>query len=104
MLRNLCDNAAFDSARVGILPGATADKCVAAAERSLSVLNVRNATINVQPSVISPAAPEVTVEIQIPLMDNAMPMSRFVIGTTLVREITVKREVYSDPSGSSAGW
>lgn len=97
ILRNLCDNAALEAARVGIIPGATAEKCIASANESLTILNVRNATVTVEPNVIGPTTPEVTINVTIPLGDNAMPMSQFVMGSQLQRSVTLKRAVTGGP-------
>jgi hypothetical protein len=105
MVRNHCDNAAFSAAREGVLPGASQQKCIDVAEASLEILNIRNAEINVEPAVIDPSTPEVTVEIKIPMINNAMPMSRFVVGTTMTRSMTVKRETFgaaTDSQGSDS--
>lgn len=91
ILRNLCDNAALEAARAGIVPGATAEKCIASANAALDLLHVQNATVSVEPSTILPGTPELTVTVSIPLGKNAMPMSAYVIGTTLVRSATLKR-------------
>ena len=93
ILRNLCDNAALEAAREGVLPGATAGKCIDAANEALELLQVINATVDVEPPNIDPMTPEVTVTVSVPLGDNAMPMSQFVMGTTLTRSMTLRREV-----------
>jgi Flp pilus assembly protein TadG len=92
-LRNLCDNAALEAARVGMVPGATAEKCIDAANESLDILSVKNATVTVDPQTIGPTTPEITIDVTIPLGDNAMPMSQFVMGTELRRSVTLKRAV-----------
>ena len=91
ILRNLCDNAALEAARVGVVPGATAERCIASANAALDILHVQNATVTVEPSTILPNTPELTVTVSIPLEKNAMPMSAYVMGTTLVRSATLKR-------------
>lgn len=97
ILRNLCDNAALEAARVGMVPGATAQKCIDSANESLDILNVRNATVTVEPSTIGPTTPEVTISVTIPLGVNAMPMSQFVMGSQLQRSVTLKRAVAVTP-------
>jgi len=91
ILRNLCDNAALEGARAGVVPGATADRCIATANRSLEILGVRNATVEVEPDLLTPSTRELTVRVTIPMSDNALPMSQFVLGHTLEREATLKR-------------
>ena len=91
ILRNLCENAALEAARRGMVPGATAENCTATANSALELLHVKNATVEVEPSTILPGTPEITINVSIPLADNAMPMSAFVMGTTLTRSITLER-------------
>lgn len=93
MLRNLCDNSALIAARRGMLPGAQASDCIDVANNSLAILGVKNASVAVSPSILTPTTPELTVTIEIPLSENAMPMSKFVMGNTFKRCVTLKREV-----------
>lgn len=91
LLQNLCQNTALVAARAGMVPGATAENCIASANSALEILHVKNATVEVEPSTILPMTPEITITVSIPLSDNAMPMSAFVMGTTLTHSVTLER-------------
>lgn len=93
MIRNMCENAALEGARAGMVPGATAGDCSNAASRLLDIIGIQNATITVEPSTIVPATEQVEVTVSIPLAENSLPMSKFVLGTTMVQSAQLPREV-----------
>jgi Flp pilus assembly protein TadG len=93
MVRNVAENAAFEGARSGILPGATAQQCIDRANAELARLNINGAQVDVTPSVITHTTPDVTVVVNIPLAQNSLPLSKFVIGKTLVQSIKLSREL-----------
>ena len=93
MVRNVAENAALEGARTGILPGATAQQCIDIANAELLRMNVKGAQVAVDPSVITHTTPHVTVVVSIPLAQNALPLSKFVIGKTLVQSIKLAREL-----------
>jgi Flp pilus assembly protein TadG len=92
LIRNVMENAAVEGAREGILPGATPADCLAAADDYLGVMGINNASVTVTPSVFDSTTQTVTVTVSIPLAENSMPMSRFVLGQTLNQTITLPRE------------
>jgi len=93
MLRNAAEVAVFEGARAGLLPGATAQQCIDATNAELSILNITGASVTVNPTTIQQTTTEVTVSVSIPLAANALPLSKFVVGKTLVQSITLKREI-----------
>ena len=93
LLRNMCASAALEGAREGMLPGATASDCQDAAEEMLDILAVKEYTVTVTPNVILPETPEITVTVEVPMSDNALPMSEYVLGGTVTRSITLPREL-----------
>lgn len=93
MIRNICENAAMEGARKGMLPGATAEDCLTEAEELIEVMALQNATVTVTPAEILPDTESVTVEVSIPLSENALPMAKFVLGKTLTQSVTLPREV-----------
>ncbi|MCA9131863.1 MAG: pilus assembly protein [Planctomycetales bacterium] len=93
MLRNVAENAALEGARAGILPGATAAQCIASADQQLALLDVVGGTVSVLPEVIEPDTPRVTVAVSVPMAENCLPLSKFVVGKTLVQTITLDREI-----------
>ena len=93
MVRNVAENAALEGARNGILAGATAQQCIDVANAELLRLKINGAQVTVVPSVIDHTTPDITVVVSIPLAQNALPLSKFVIGKTLVQSIKLSREL-----------
>ncbi len=92
-IRNICENAALEGARAGMIPGATAQDCTNAANNLLNIMAIQNATVTVTPSTITPSTPDVEVMVTIPLSDNCLPMSQFVLGMTLEQTAKLPREL-----------
>lgn len=92
MIRNTMENAAYEGARRGVLPGATAQDCTDAAQFLLDVLGISQATITVTPTTILPTTKEVTVDVQIPVEPNSFIIPSYFIGSTLSKSITLPRE------------
>lgn len=94
MLRNAAQIAATEGAREGILPGATAQKCVNRAQTELGMLQVVDATVQVSPATITDSTPEVTVIVSIPMSKNSLPLAKFLLGKDLIQTIKLSRKVY----------
>jgi Flp pilus assembly protein TadG len=92
MLVNSIENAAYEGARRGIVPGATAANSEAEAAQLLQAVGAVNATVTVAPAVITPLTSEVTVTVTLPLNDNAWVTPRFTKGRSIVRSCTLSRE------------
>lgn len=92
VLRHTADNAAYEAARAGMVPGATAADAVAKANSILKVIKTRNATVTVTPSVINEATDQVTVAIEIPLISNALVVPRFTKGKSIHASSTLRTE------------
>ena len=52
---NTSENAAYEGARTGIVPGATAADAIAAAQSILNAIGTRNAVVSVEPATIATA-------------------------------------------------
>lgn len=70
MLRNLARSAAYEGARKGITPGATADEVRDNAQALLDAVGVRGASIAVTPATITKNTTTVAVDISIPINSN----------------------------------
>ncbi len=92
MIRHTADNAVYEAARVGVLPGAKSGDVRRAAELVLSTVGVRNVQINVNPAQIRPETKTITVDIRVPLDNNLFLPGRFTGGKTVVRTLTLARE------------
>ena len=92
MLRHSIDNAAYEGARRGIIPGASASECQAAAAKVLQAVNAKNYTITVTPNSISDATTQLTVAVQVPLNSNSYVTQRFLANKILSASSTKSRE------------
>jgi hypothetical protein len=92
MIRHTADNAVYEGARRGIIPGASANDARQQAEFVLNTIGVNSANINVSPKKIDKDTPEVTVRVRIPLDGNSFIPLRFFGGQAIEREITMQRE------------
>lgn len=93
VIRNSMENAAYEGAREGIVPGAAAARCRAACGNLLTIIGVNNAQIDVAPATIDNTTTDVTVTVTVPLRDNLWMAGRFFSGQTIVRSCTLTREL-----------
>jgi Flp pilus assembly protein TadG len=93
MIRNAAGVAVLEGARAGIVPGATAQNCIDRTNSELAILNIQGGTVNVNPAVIDQNTLDVTVTVTVPLSQNALPLSKFVVGKQLVQSIKLKRDI-----------
>ncbi len=91
-VRHSLDQAAYEGARAGIVPGATAAQVRARAESVLRATGIRNETITVLPADFSSNAPEVTVTVESSYADNSWAASKFFTGVVLSAQSTLDRE------------
>lgn len=93
MLRHTAENAAYEGARAGIVPGSTAEKAETAANNVLAPVGVQNAVVTITPSTITPGDDEVRVDVSIPMNDNGYFMPLFFAGKNISVGCTLSREV-----------
>jgi Flp pilus assembly protein TadG len=92
VLRHTADNAAYEAARVAIVPGATVAQATTEANRLLSIVNARGAQVNFNPATITPETNSVTVTVTIPLDSNGWVVPHFTQGRTLTSSATMRTE------------
>jgi Flp pilus assembly protein TadG len=92
MLRNSIDNAAYEGARRGVVPGATASSCISAANSVLTAVAARSATVTVNPTNITDTTPQITVTVSVPMNSNSWGPGRFLRGVNLRSVSTKSRE------------
>ena len=92
------DNAAYEAARRGIVPGSTAAEVEEVAREILATMQTRAATVDVTPSVIEPTTAEVTVDISIAMNQNAFITSCFFADHNIEVSMTMTRESFSQSS------
>lgn len=94
-LLHSADNAAYEAARRGIVPGATVASVTTAANDVLSAVGTCNAEITVTPTVITDETNEVTVNIAIPMNSNGLVSPFFLKDQVIRSEMTMVRELFS---------
>ncbi len=92
VLRHTADNAAYEAARVAIVPGATTAQARAEANRLLSIVGARGTQVNFTPATITPETDSVSVNVTIPLDSNGWVVPRFTRGKTLSSTSTMRTE------------
>ncbi len=93
MMRHTVQNAMYEGARVGIVPGATQADVEQTTRRILSSIGVNDATIDISPTPITLTTPEVTVRVRMRLDRNLFAPGFFFRGLSLDRSYTMRREI-----------
>lgn len=93
MIQNAMENAAFEGARRGIVPGATASDCELVATNQVDIIGLKDVTVTITPPIIDATAESVTVEIQVPITAaNGFGLSGFMSGKTMSKSVTMPIE------------
>jgi len=92
MIRHTVENALYEGARAGIVPGATAANVTNRAQQILGTLGLRNVTIQVTPNPIVDTTQNVSIRIQVPLNRNLFGPAKFFSGQTVDRTFQMQRE------------
>ncbi|MEO0529516.1 MAG: TadE/TadG family type IV pilus assembly protein [Planctomycetota bacterium] len=92
VLRHTADNAAYEAARVAMVPGATAADATAEAQRLMTVIGARGTNVTINPARITRDTNEVTVSVDVPLDRNGWVVPRFTRGRTLSSQATRRTE------------
>lgn len=98
MIRQSVENAVYEGARRGIVPGATAENCRASAQAVLNSISASGATITVIPSVITKNTPQVTVQVTVPVNNNSWVIPVFFEGRNISGSMTLNRERFETSS------
>ncbi|MEO8268328.1 MAG: TadE/TadG family type IV pilus assembly protein [Aureliella sp.] len=86
MTFNTVEAACYEGARVGIVPGAKASECQAAAERILTISKIQGANVTVTPTDLNTSTQSVQVRISVPYAQTA------IIPPTFTRLLTINRQ------------
>lgn len=86
MTFNAVEAACYEGARVGIVPGAKASECQAAAERILTISKIRGASVTVTPANLNTSTQSVQVRVTVPYAQTA------IIAPTFTRLLTINRQ------------
>jgi hypothetical protein len=75
-----------------LVPGATAAEAIAEAERIMSAIGTRGATVTVNPPTLAPETTQVTVTVRVPLDRNSMVIPKFGRGKEIESNSTLRTE------------
>lgn len=92
VVRHTADNAAYEASRLAMVPGATAAEAIAEAERIMTVIGARGATVTVTPATLTPETTEVTVTVTVPLDRNSLVIPKFGRGREIESNSTLRTE------------
>ncbi|QDT68350.1 TadE-like protein [Planctomycetes bacterium MalM25] len=92
IVRHSMDQAVYMGARVGIVPGATANEVDQTVRDRLTLAGISDATISISPAVITDATTSVTVNATAPFGQNSWATPKFFGGVNVVAEITLDHE------------
>lgn len=92
MVYNTVEAACYEGARVGIVPGATASECTAAAQRVLDISSIRGATIAVTPNNLSTLSDTVQVRITVLYSGTSVVVPMFTRSLTINHQCVLTRE------------
>jgi len=95
MIRQSAENAVYEGARRGIVPGATAEDCRDSAQLILNSISARDAQVNVSPSAITKDTTEITVSVAIPVNSNSWVVPVFFRDRTISADMTLRRERFN---------
>jgi Flp pilus assembly protein TadG len=103
--RHSVEQAAYEAARVGIVPGKTPADVRAKVSQILNATGVRNATITVTPSTFDSSTATVSVSVRCSYADNSWLKPMFLDKTDLYAEITLDHEnkAYLVTAGGNIG-
>lgn len=92
VVRHTADNAAYEAARIAMVPGATSQEAIDEANRILRIVGTRSARVSVDPPVLGPATRQVRVSVDVPLERNSLVAPKFLRGRNLHSESTLRTE------------
>ena len=94
VLRHAADNAAYESARHGIVPGATVSEVEQKAHEYLNAVKVSGATVTVSPNPITETTTDITVDVALPLDGNVWVTSKFTDNSAINASCSLRSERY----------
>ena len=93
MVRHALRTAAFEGCRAGIVLGTTEVDVETAAQQSLDAVGLKQYTVTVTPSAITPETQQVTVTVTVPINENSWIAPLFLDGVILENSMTMEREL-----------
>jgi len=92
VIRHTADHAAYEGARIAMVPGATATEGMNEANRIMNVVGARGVTVTVNPATLGPNTEQITVTVDVPLDQNGWLTPKFTAGKIMRAVSTLKAE------------
>jgi len=90
MIQSAVENACFEGARRGIVPGGTSAISKSHAEALLDLAKIKNHVVTVTPATINAATEEITITAVVPLSaENGFGISGFFQGKAMSKSMTL---------------
>lgn len=90
-LRNMANDAAFQAARQGIVPGTSTAEAKTVAEDFLDDMGVLSYTVNVDDS-----SQQITATVQVPIDANSYGLGQFIGGKVITQQCALTKELQGD--------
>ena len=94
IMRHAVNNAAYEAARHGMVPGATVDEITAHALAHLNAVSATGATVQVTPTPITEETRQITVQVTVPLDQNSWAIPSIAAGAQIQSSSTLRTERY----------
>ena len=98
MMLHSADNAAYEGARRGIVPGATSQKVKDEALTVMKTMGAKEVNVIVNPSTITNSTKEVEVRIEVPMNKNSLVAPFLFKDRVISSEMTMLREDFDQTS------
>ncbi len=93
MIQNAVENAAFEGARRGIVPGGNAAICKSTTENLVDLAGIHAATVTVAPAIIDSTTTSVAVTVELPMSaENGFGISGFLRDKTMTKTVNLRVE------------
>ena len=92
VIRHSVDNAAYEAARAGIVPGASAATAENEARRIMGFVVARGVEVDVTPDIINIDTPQISVEVSVDADENGWITPYFFANSRTVGTCTLRRE------------
>ncbi len=92
VIRHTADSAAYEAARIAMVPGATAAEAIAEANRILQTANAQGAVVTINPARLDLSTRQITVTIDVPMDQNGWITPKFTAAKTMRAVSTLKAE------------
>jgi Flp pilus assembly protein TadG len=92
MIDSIAENAAYEGARRGIVPGATHAAAIQAAEDIAKASSLKSVDVIVETVNLAPLVQEISVTVNAPLSQNAIFMGPLLGNMTIRRNVTMTQE------------